>query len=138
MSLIGGSKILFLLGIVDSFFLLAGLVADRAAGLASGLAAGLALAATHDLGLSLCFCYGADMLHIFLLASRRSRRSLIDKIIAYSSKDYQVFLAPFLTFTAMMPQSKPTTAPVKKSSQVKPSMEGFPAIAAKTKKEVTT
>ena len=82
MSLIGGSKSLFLLGIVDPFFLLAGLIADRAAGLAGGLAAGLALAATHDLRLSFGFCNGADMLHTFLLPSGRSRRSFVIQSIA--------------------------------------------------------
>ena len=70
-SLIGGSKSLFLLGVVDPFFLLAGLITDGAARLAGGLAAGATLTATHDAGLSLCFRYGADMFHILLLEIER-------------------------------------------------------------------
>ena len=71
-SLIGRSESLFLIRVVDSFFLLAGLITDSTAGLASGLAAGLALAATHDGGLSLGFRNGADMLHNLLLIVGRS------------------------------------------------------------------
>ena len=67
MNLICRSEGLFLIRIIDPFFLLAGLIADGAARLAGGLATGLALAATHDLGLSLGFRNGADMLHTFLL-----------------------------------------------------------------------
>ena len=63
-------KSLFLLGIIDPFFLLAGLITDGTARLAGGLTAGTALAATHNVGLSLGFCYGADMLHILLLGDR--------------------------------------------------------------------
>ena len=76
MSLIDGSKGLFLLRIVDPFFLLAGLIADGAAGLAGGLAAGAALRTADHGGLSFGFRNGADMLHSFLLARSGTNRSV--------------------------------------------------------------
>jgi len=72
--------LLFLFYRVDSFFLLAGLVADGAARLAGGLATGLAFAASDNGRLSFGFCDRADMLHNDLLNSAELRRYFLRKL----------------------------------------------------------